>query len=74
MDINMWLSGWSFYEYLSKKWKFMSCLKIIIAMKSFAILEVLVYNPTLKSEKKKPIESDIQEAKIVAYLPSNALI
>ena len=43
-------------------------------MKSFAILEVLVYNPTLKSEKKKPIESDIQEAKIVAYLPSNALI
>lgn len=33
---------------------------IVIAMKSFAILEVLVYNPKLISEKKKPIESDIQ--------------
>lgn len=38
-------------------------------MKSFSIAETLIYNPTLKSQKKKPIESDIQEAKIVAYLP-----
>lgn len=29
-------------------------------MKSFGIGEVLIYNPTLKSLKKKPIESDIQ--------------
>jgi|JI10StandDraft_1071094.scaffolds.fasta_scaffold4903702_1 hypothetical protein len=38
-------------------------------MKSFAITEILLYNPTLKSSKKKPIESDIQEAKIIAYYP-----
>ena len=29
-------------------------------MKSFSITEALVYNPNLKSMKKKPIESDIQ--------------
>jgi hypothetical protein len=29
-------------------------------MKSFAIDEVLFYNPVAKSKKKKPIESDIQ--------------
>ncbi len=29
-------------------------------MKSFLIDEVLIYNPIIKSKKKKPIESDIQ--------------
>ena len=39
-------------------------------MKSFTFSEILVYNPTLTSMKKKPIESDTQEAKIMAYFPS----
>ena len=43
-------------------------------MKSFTISEVLIYNPTLKSMKKKPIESDVQEAKIMAYFPTTAPI
>ena len=43
-------------------------------MKSFTISEALIYNPTLKSMKKKPIEADIQEAKIMAYFPPTALI
>ena len=29
-------------------------------MKNFKIDEVLIYNPKIKSQKKKPIESDIQ--------------
>lgn len=29
-------------------------------MKPFQIDEILIYNPTVKSKKKKPIESDIQ--------------
>jgi hypothetical protein len=40
-------------------------------MKTFRIGELLFYNPTLKSQKKKPIEIDTQEAKIIAYYPSN---
>jgi hypothetical protein len=43
-------------------------------MKQFVIEEVLVYNPKLKSKKKKAIESDIQEAKIMAFYPSSAPI
>lgn len=45
---------------------------IIRPMKSFSITEVMIYNPTLKSMKKKPIESDIQEAKVMAYFPTEA--
>jgi hypothetical protein len=38
-------------------------------MKPFTIAEVLLYDPTRTSPKRKPIEIDIQEAKIVAYHP-----
>jgi len=43
-------------------------------MKQFVIDEVLIYNPTVKSKKKKPIESDIQEAKILAFYPNSSPI
>jgi hypothetical protein len=43
-------------------------------MKSFTIDEVLIYNPIAKSKKKKPIESDIQEAKIMAFYPTESPI
>lgn len=38
-------------------------------MKNFSIDEILIFNPKLKSQKKKPIESDIQQAKIMAFFP-----
>ena len=40
-------------------------------MKSFIIDELLIYDPKRQSPKRKPIEIDIQEAKIVAYYPNN---
>ena len=39
-------------------------------MKAFTIAELLIYDPTRQSSKKKPIEIEIQEAKIIAYYPS----
>lgn len=38
-------------------------------MKGFNIAELLIYDPTRPSPKKKPIEIDIQQAKIIVYYP-----
>jgi hypothetical protein len=43
-------------------------------MKGFIISELLIYDPKRPSPKKKPIEIDIQEAKILAYFPQNVAI
>jgi hypothetical protein len=43
-------------------------------MKNFTIAELLIYDPKRPSPKRKPIEIDIQEAKILIYWPENVPI
>jgi hypothetical protein len=40
-------------------------------MKGFSIVELLIYDPKRPSPKRKPIEIDIQEAKILIYWPKS---
>lgn len=43
-------------------------------MKGFTIAELLIYDPKRPSPKRKPIEIDIQEAKILCYWPEEVAL